>query len=433
MAYYDEMLAERPSLSYDIDGLVYKLDRLDWCDRLGFVARAPRWAVAHKFPAEQAKTRLEAITVQVGRTGALTPVARLTPVTVGGVVVSRATLHNEDEIRRKDIRIGDLVTIQRAGDVIPQVVEVDPAHRPPESVPYDMAAEYPVCPVCGSQAVRPEGEAVRRCTGGLICPAQAVERLKHFVSRDAFDIEGLGARQVEAFAQGGLLTMPADIFGLAAHREALCAREGWGEKSVANLLEAIETKREIPLDRLIYALGIRYVGLETARLLARYYGRYDAWKEAMLRMAGVAQAGGAPSGLDASVIQLQAQETLLQIDGIGPAVVESLREFFGESHNREALTALEKEVTILESAAPAQANSPLAGKTIVFTGSLERMTRSEAKARAEALGAKVTGSVSARTDYAVVGADAGSKARKAQELGVTILSEEEWLEMSTIA
>ncbi|WP_420405984.1 NAD-dependent DNA ligase LigA [Nisaea sp.] len=406
---YAEIGHARPTLDYDIDGVVYKVDRLDWQARLGMVSRAPRWAIAHKFPAEQAETILEKIEIQVGRTGALTPVARLTPITVGGVVVSNATLHNEDEIRRKDVREGDTVVIQRAGDVIPQVVRVVEERRPEGTEPY-IFPEH--CPVCGSEAVRPEGEAIRRCTGGLICAAQAVERLKHFVSRDAFDIEGLGAKQVEAFYEDGLIARPGDIFRLKTQVDALMEREGWGEKSVTNLLAAIEERRDIGLDRLIYALGIRQVGQATAKLLAANYGTLEALTAAMLEASDPAS---------------EAYANLINIDQIGPSVAEDLTAFFHEDHNREVLRDLENELEIQNFELQVADDSPVAGKTVVFTGTLTSVSRNEAKAKAESLGAKVAGSVSKKTDYVVVGADAGSKARKAEELGVAILSEEEWL------
>ncbi|MBO6562033.1 MAG: NAD-dependent DNA ligase LigA [Nisaea sp.] len=408
---YEEIGHARPTLDYDIDGVVYKVDRLDWQDRLGMVSRAPRWAIAHKFPAEQAETILEKIEIQVGRTGALTPVARLTPITVGGVVVSNATLHNEDEIRRKDVRVGDTVVIQRAGDVIPQVVRVVEERRPEGTEPYVFPTH---CPVCGSEAVRPEGEVIRRCTGGLICAAQAVERLKHFVSRDAFDIEGLGAKQVEAFYEDDLIKQPGDIFRLKTRADSLMEREGWGEKSVTNLLAAIEERRNIGLDRFIYALGIRQVGQATAKLLAANYGTLEALTSAML---------------EASDPESESYANLINIDQIGPSVAEDLTAFFHEDHNREVLRDLENELEIQSFVRQVADDSPVAGKTVVFTGTLTSVSRNEAKAKAESLGAKVAGSVSKKTDYVIVGADAGSKARKAEELGVTILTEEEWLEM----
>ncbi len=410
IAFYHRIAAERAALPYDIDGVVYKVDRLDWQDRLGMVSRAPRWAIAHKFPAEQAETVLERITVQVGRTGALTPVAELAPITVGGVVVSRATLHNEDEIARKDVREGDTVIIQRAGDVIPQVVRSVAEKRPSTAVPYVFPDH---CPVCGSLAVREEGEVVRRCTGGLICDAQAMQRLRHFVARNAFDIEGFGGKHVDAFRRDGWIKTPGDIFRLHRRADELAAREGWGEQSAENLLAAIEARRTIALERFIHALGIRQVGQATARLLAHQYGTLAAWRAAM-------EAAQDRDG--------EAHGDLIAIDGIGPAMADDILGFFAERHNQDVLDDLERELTIEPFEAPA-AGSPIAGKTIVFTGTLEKMTRGEAKARAEALGAKVAGSVSKKTDYVVVGADAGSKAKKAAELGVTMLSEAEWLEL----
>ncbi len=408
LAYYRQMMADRPQLPCDIDGVVYKVDRLDLQARLGFVSRAPRWAIAHKFPAEQAQTILRAIDIQVGRTGALTPVARLEPITVGGVVVSNATLHNEDEIARKDVRVGDTVIVQRAGDVIPQVVAVVMEKRPRGSHKY----RFPeTCPVCGSLAVREPGEAVRRCTAGLICPAQAVERLKHFVSRDAFDIEGLGSKHIAAFWQDKLIETPGDIFRLKDHAKAIAEREGWGEQSVANLLAAIEARRTIALDRFIYALGIRQVGQATARLLARHYASLEQLRRSM--------AAAAPDSTE--------HADLLNIDGVGPALAADVVGFFSEAHNLEVLDDLAGEVEIVPLAPARAGGSPIAGKTVVFTGALETMSRNEAKARAESLGAKVAGSVSKKTDYVVVGADAGSKARKAADLGVTALSEAEWL------
>ncbi len=417
LALYREIAEARPRLDYDIDGVVFKVDRLDWQERLGMVSRAPRWAIAHKFPAEQAVTRLCAIEIQVGRTGALTPVARLDPVAVGGVVVSNATLHNEDEIARKDIRVGDFVVVQRAGDVIPQVVRVVREKRPPDARPFVFPDH---CPVCGSRAVREEGEAVRRCTGGLICPAQRVERLRHFVSRDAFDIEGLGEKQIAAFFRDGLIAEPADIFTLARRAESfdppLAAREGWGEKSVENLFRAIEARRRIPLDRFLYALGIRHVGQATARLLAKTYGSLETFLAEMER---------------ARDPESEARRALENIDGIGPKVAAAIADFFAEPHNVTVVADLAREVAVEDFVEPVGA-TPLAGKTVVFTGTLASMTRAEAKARAEALGAKVAGSVSRKTDYVVVGADAGSKAEKARALGVAMLSEDEWRALAGI-
>lgn len=412
LAHYREIGSKRQALPYDIDGMVYKVNRIDWQRRLGFVSRAPRWAVAHKYPAEQAQTEVEKIDIQVGRTGVLTPVAWLKPVTVGGVVVSRATLHNEDYIAEKDIRVGDTVVVQRAGDVIPQVVEVVKDRRPASTKAY---AFPDVCPRCGSHAVREEGEAARRCTGGLICPAQAVERLKHFVSRDAFDIEGLGEKHIQAFWDDGLIATPADIFKLADRDDAFADREGWKEKSVANLKAALAARRKVALPRLIYALGIRQVGQATAKLLARHYGTLAAWRDAM----------------DAAQDrESEAYKDLINIDGIGASVADDLLAFAAEPHNREALDRLAEQVEVEPFIDARDMSSPIAGKTVVFTGTLTTVSRNEAKARAEALGAKVAGSVSTKTDYVIVGADAGSKAKKAAELGVTTLSEEEWLKLA---
>ena len=416
-SYHRQVDAERHALAYDIDGIVLKIDRIDLQRRLGFVGRAPRWAIAHKFAAEQATTVIEAITIQVGRTGALTPVANLEPVTVGGVVVSNATLHNQDYIDTKDIRVGDTVTVQRAGDVIPQVVEVDLSKRPKDGKPFAFPER---CPFCGSLAIRPEGEAVRRCTGGLICPAQITERLRHFVGRDAFDIEGIGKKQVPQLLEAGLIEGPADIFRLVDDAEKLAKLdelEGWGEKKIENLKKAVADRRNIDLDRFINALGIRFIGETNARLLARHYGTLEVWRTAML----------AASGDDE-----EARAELDNIDGVGPKVAEALIEFFCEEHNLQVLNDLAGLVEAKPLPQPAAAGSAsrFSGKTMVFTGSLEQMSRAEAKATAESLGAKVAGSVSAKTDYVVVGADAGSKAKKAAELGVTMLSEDEWLAMA---
>ena len=411
LAFYHRVEEQRAGLDYDIDGMVYKVNRLDWQDRLGQVSRAPRWAVAHKFPAEKAQTILTDITIQVGRTGTLTPVAILEPVTVGGVVVSRATLHNRDEITRKDAREGDTVIIQRAGDVIPQVVSVVLEKRPKESKPY----VFPdTCPECGSHAEQEDGEVATRCTGGLICPAQRVERLKHFVSRGAFDIEGLGAKHIEAFSGEEVIKTPADIFRLRDRADEIAARDGWGQQSADNLFAAIEERRTIALDRFIYALGIRQVGQATARLLAKQYGSYQGWRNQMEA---------------AQDRESDAYGELVNIDGIGPAMADDLLGFCAEDHNRGVLDDLAELLTVEDFQAPDTSSSPVAGKTVVFTGTLEFLSRAEAKSRAEALGAKVAGSVSKKTDFVVVGADAGSKAKKAQELGVTTLSEEEWLEL----
>lgn len=436
LAIYHKIEEDRSKLDYDIDGVVYKVDRLDLQRRLGFVSRSPRWATAHKFAAEKAYTILNEIEIQVGRTGALTPVAKLEPITVGGVVVSNATLHNEDYIKGigqdgepiregKDIRVGDTVLIQRAGDVIPQVLDVDLDKRPDEAVPF----EFPtLCPRCESHAVREinaktgKEDAVRRCTGGLICPAQAVEKLKHFVSRNAFDIDGLGDKQIEAFfalpdEEVGI-RVPADIFTLQ-RRDADAAlrlknREGWGETSAKNLFEAIDARRTIPLHRFIFALGIRHAGETTAKIMARTYGTWAKFHETMV------------AAQDKSS---EAWQDLIAIDGIGETVAESLVQFFAEPHNDEALTALLEEVTPEEDEGIAVGDSPVAGKTIVFTGSLEQLTRDEAKAQAESLGAKVSGSVSKKTDMVVAGPGAGSKLKKATELGVSVLTEQDWLDL----
>ncbi len=413
---------QRVELGYDIDGVVYKVNRLDWQERLGFVSRAPRWAIAHKFPPEQAQTLLEDIDIQVGRTGALTPVAKLKPITVGGVVVSNATLHNADEITRKDVRIGDTVIIQRAGDVIPQVVSAVMDKRPKDAVPF----EFPTrCPVCDSHAVREinpttgKEDVVARCTGGLICAAQAMERLKHFVSRNALDIEGLGNKQVELFWEKGAVRTPADIFNLAdkiktVDLEPLETWEGFGETSAENLFAAIDERRSIEFDRLLFGLGIRHVGQTTAKLLARTYGDWASFRTAM-RAAGD--------------MESEAYADLVAIDGIGPVVAAAMADFFSEPHNEEVLLALETALREIKDAEQPASESPVTGKTVVFTGTLERMTRSEAKARAESLGAKVSGSVSAKTDILVAGPGAGSKLKKATELGVTVMDEDAWLEL----
>jgi DNA ligase (NAD+) len=418
---YRDIESGRSGLDYDIDGIVYKLDRLDLQERLGFVSRSPRFAVAHKFPAEKATTILRDIDIQVGRTGALTPVAKLDPVTVGGVVVQNATLHNEDEIARKDVRIGDTVIVQRAGDVIPQILGPVIDKRPKGAKRF----KFPqVCPACGSHASREinpntgKEDVVRRCTGGLICPAQRVERLKHFVSRNAFDIEGLGEKHIKAFYDDGLIQSPPDIFTLAKRDKRasskLMAREGWGETSAQKLFDAIEARRTVKLDRFIYALGIPHVGEITARLLARNYGTAEAFVKAM-RAAGADPEGEAFAELD-------------NIEGIGPTVAAAIADFFAEKHNVKVVEELLDEV----SPEPLEAidhASPISGKSVVFTGTLEKMTRSEAKARAERLGAKVAGSVSKNTDYVVAGPGAGSKLKNATELGVKVLTEDEWLKL----
>jgi DNA ligase (NAD+) len=421
LAHYRAIEQQRSSLGYDIDGVVYKVDDLSLQRRLGFVSRSPRWALAHKFPAEKATTVIEAIEIQVGRTGALTPVAKLRPVTVGGVVVSNATLHNEDEIARKDIRVGDTVTVQRAGDVIPQILGFIADKRPKDAKPFVFPK---LCPVCGSHAVREinprsgKEDVVRRCTGGLICAAQVKERLRHFVSRNAFDIEGLGHERIELFYKEGLIARPQDIFTLeerdqrSAHR--LMQREGFGELSARNLFSAIEARRTIALNRFIYALGIRHVGEATAKELARHFGTM----EALLQAAIAAQDRDS-----------EAWGELTSIEGIGEVVGEGVADFFGEPHNREIVTELLKQVKVTPLEA-VRTNSAVAGKTVVFTGSLEKITREEAKAMAERLGAKVAGSVSKKTDLVVAGPGAGSKLAKARELNIETIDEEAWLKLA---
>ena len=407
-----EIGARRAALAYDIDGVVYKLDRIDWQRRLGFVGRAPRWAVAWKFPAEQAVTKLLDIEIQVGRTGALTPRAVMEPVNVGGVVVRHATLHNEDEIARKDVRIGDTVMLQRAGDVIPQILGVVLEKRLADSQPY----AFPLnCPACGSHAIRDGEDVVRRCTGGLICPAQTAERLRHFVSRRAMDIEGLGEENIQTLFDAALIKSPADIFRLHQKRETLAGFEGWGERKISKLLEAIEARRSVALERFIFALGIRRIGEQNAKLLARHYHSLEAWRAGMIA---------------AHIIGSEAREELGSIQGIGPTIAEELVEFFAEPRNLAALDDLAAEVSPLPVEETSAADSPFAAKTMVFTGTLEKMTRDEAEALAERLGAKVTKTVSKKTDFVVVGADAGSKAAKAAELGVKVLTEAEWLEIA---
>lgn len=495
---YRAIGAQRAALGYDIDGVVYKVDRLDWQGRLGFRSREPRWATAHKFPAEEAATVLEAIDIQVGRTGSLTPVARLRPVTVGGVVVSNATLHNEDYIRGvggdgqplrasadgegADLRIGDTVTVLRSGDVIPKIVDVDLAKRHVDAEPFAFPEICP-CPL-QTPAIREEGEAVRRCTGGFACPHQQVERLKHFVSRDAVDIEGLGAKQVEALYEDAWIAEPADIFRLAerygpGQLQALENRDGWGTKSAENVFAAIEARRRIELDRLIYGLGVRHVGETTAKLLARRYGTWERFETAM-RAAAPASAmaaqieaakaaakaatklgGEAPDaraenaaqprlGLETRAEERRAEdepdaqpaaptvdpaataawEELLGIDGVGRVMAEALVDFFAEPRNLASVDALVAQLSVQAVEAPVAVDSPIAGQTVVFTGKLERLSRAEAKARAEMLGAKVVGSVSAKTDLLVAGPGAGSKLKKAEELGVKVLTEEEWIALS---
>ena len=412
LGFYAATEAARGALAFDIDGVVYKIDRLDWQERLGLQARSPRWAVAHKFPAEQATTELLAIDIQVGRTGQLTPVARLAPVTVGGVVVVNATLHNEDEIARLDVRVGDSVRLQRAGDVIPQVLgwAGDPglhASRPAYAFPA-------VCPRCDSLAEREAGEVARRCTGGLICPAQRLERLRHFVGRPAFDIEGLGTRTVAEFLDAGWLDRPGDIFRLHHRREAILAQEGWQVRSVDNLLTAIEARREIGFDRFLFALGIRHVGAVVARDLARAFGDWPSFAARMGELVALWHSGARGAVL----------ATQIAVGGVGPEIADALADFFAEPRNADLVADLLSEVTVLPVEAAALA-SPIAGKVVVFTGALS-VSRDEARAQAEALGARVAGSVSARTDYLIVGEDAGSKRAKAEALAVTVLDEAGW-------
>jgi len=408
LAHYRTIEKERADLPFDIDGVVYKVDRLDWQDRLGQVARAPRWALAHKFPAEKAQTTLEAIDIQVGRTGKLTPVGRLTPVGVGGVIVANVTLHNRDEIARLGLRPGDRVLIQRAGDVIPQVLENLTRDEPRE--PYVFPDH---CPECGSEAVAEEGEVDVRCTGGLICPAQRFERLKHFVSRGALDIEGLGEKSIAEFIELGWLNSPADIFRLHRHRDELLGREGWKEKSVDNLLAAIQAKRQPDSARLLFGLGIRHIGIVTARDLMKVYGDTKAFFDVLSRIADGAEL---------------AMHNLQSVAGVGPTVIEALIDFIDEPHNREVLDDLLSEVSPQPFVSDTK-QTEWSGKTIVFTGSLETMSRDEAKAQAERLGARAAGSVSAKTDLVVAGPGAGSKLKKAEELGIRVVNEAEWAQI----
>ena len=414
---FAKLMEIRASLPYDIDGVVYKVNSIALQERLGFLTRTPRWAIAHKFPAEQALTTINNIRIQVGRTGALTPVADLEPINVGGVVVSHATLHNEDEIKRKDIRIGDTVVIQRAGDVIPQIVSVDKTRRPLESKEFIFPH---ICPECGAHAIKEEDEAVRRCTGGLSCPAQAIERMIHFVSRDAFDISGLGDKIIEDFYHENILHTPADIFTLEQRNSGgddlfsvgqglhLERKLGWGKKSVENLFTAIRAKRHISLPRFIYALGIRQVGTATALLIAKNYRNFSVFMNDMKN---------------------RITEKLVTIDGIGSSMAIDMVEFFQEPHNLEIINKLLSEIVVEDYIDTTDYNSPISGKTIVFTGTLSTMTRSEAKAKAQNLGAKVAGSVSTHTDFVIEGVDSGSKAAKAKQLGITILSEQEFIEL----
>jgi len=428
LAHYREIETQRATLGYDIDGVVYKVNDLGLQARLGFRSTTPRWAIAHKFPAELAWTRLEAIDIQVGRTGALSPVARLQPVTVGGVVVSNATLHNEDYIAGrdakgaqirdgKDIRVGDWVQVYRAGDVIPKIADLDLSKRPEGAEPFVFPT---LCPECGSDAIREEGDAVRRCTGGMICPAQAMEKLKHFVSRKALDIEGLGAKQIEMFYNDPDLPIktPADIFSLqardAANLNKLANRKGWGAQSASNLWDAIDEKRNIGFGRLLFALGIRHMGEAASNLVANHYGTWDEFEQAIAAATG---------------FEGPEWDDLLAIDGVGEVMARTLVSAFAQPAERAGIDALVAQLHVQEAKRPDSSGSPVAGKTVVFTGTLEKMTRAEAKARAEALGAKVSGSVSKKTDILVAGPGAGSKAKKAAELGIETLDEDGWLQL----
>jgi DNA ligase (NAD+) len=411
LAYYRKIEVLRPHLPFDIDGVVYKINRLDWQERLGSTSRAPRWAVAHKFPAEQGHTVLKSIEIQVGRTGALTPVARLEPITVGGVVVSNATLHNEDEILRKDLHIGDTVVVQRAGDVIPQVVRALIEHRGDNSSTFDFGNK---CPVCKGKAIREEGETIRRCSNGLNCSAQAVERLKHFVSRDAFNVEGLGGKQIQAFWKDRLIRRPGDLFRLEEHASQIEVRDGWGQTSARNLFDAIKARKQIPLNRFIYALGIRYVGQSTAQVLARHYGLYDKFVQSMKKARDRTQ---------------DEYRELRDIVGIGQKVADAILEFFDEPQNVRTIEDLtSRNMVQVRDIGMSGVESSIAGKTVVFTGMLKEMTRSEAKNLAEHLGANVAQSVSRKTDFVIAGPGAGSKEKKAKELGVEILTEKDWLD-----
>ena len=435
LAQYHAIEAERAELPYDIDGVVYKVDRLDLQERLGFRSRSPRWATAHKFAAEKAMTVLKGIDIQVGRTGAMTPVARLEPVTVGGVVVTNATLHNEDYIKGigntgqpirdgRDIRVGDTVIVQRAGDVIPQILDIVPEKRPSDAKPYVFPDR---CPACDSHAVREDGEAVRRCTGGLICPAQAVERIRHFVSRHAFDIEGLGEKQIELFFNSDdpalKIRTPADIFTLKERQQASITKleniEGFGATSVKKLFDAIDARRKVPLSRFLHALGIRHVGETNAKRLARAYLSFEALRRA---------AEGAEPPRESGEKGNAAWQDLVSVGGIGAVVAEAIVEFFAEEHNRQVVDALLSEVSPLDEEPAAAVSSPVAGKTVVFTGTLEKISRDEAKAMAERLGAKVAGSVSKKTDLVVAGPGAGSKLKQATELGIEVIDEDGWFE-----
>ena len=411
MSYYENISFQRSGLEYDIDGIVYKVNRLDWQERLGFLSRAPRWAVAHKFPGEQVRTKVVDIFVQVGRTGTLTPVASLEPVNVGGVLVSKATLHNEEEVERKDIRIGDTVDIQRAGDVIPQVLRVIKEQRLEQSTPFIMPEK---CPVCDSLTIKTEDEAARRCTGGLICSAQALEGIKHFVSRQAFNIEGLGEKNIILFREQGFIRSAADIFDLSTRKKEIISLEGWGELSIDKLITEISNRRVIALNRFIYALGIKQVGQAVASLLAKNYQNYQNWSQSMINAA------------DKSSTYYS---DLLDINGVGSSIAEDLICFFCQPQNIEFLNKLVPKIQIQDYIGAQDQSSRIFDKTIVFTGSMSSLTRGEAKARAEALGSKVVGTVSNKTDYLVIGSDPGSKLAKAKELGIRVLTEAEWLDL----
>ena len=431
-AFYKKIGAERPSLPYDIDGVVYKVDRIDWQERLGFVSRAPRWAIAHKFPAEQARTRLNDILIQVGRTGALTPVADLEPVNVGGVVVARASLHNADEIERLDVRAGDMVIVQRAGDVIPQILGFVPEARPKKTAKFHFPTHCP-CPL-KTKVQSEEGGVVRRCSGGLECPFQQVERLRYFVSRNCFDIEGLGGTHIENFFNDGLLKVPGDIFRLPKKIDEIKKREGWGDLSVRNLMAAIEARKTISLDRFINAIGIPLIGEATAKILAQEYGDVDAWLAEMLKAAKERK-----KHPDDDVKKEKAAASvgesygrLCNVEQIGVTTADAMCAFFSEGHNVEIIKDLRKQLTVeAVTRRVVAADAPLKDKIVVFTGELSSMTRDAAKARAEELGAKVTDSVSKKTSLVVVGENAGSKARKAAELGVQTMTEEEWVKLSS--
>ena len=429
--FYRQMAIERPSLPYDIDGVVYKIDRIDWQERLGFVSRAPRWAIAHKFPAEQARTRLNGVLISVGRTGALTPVADLEPVNVGGVMVARATLHNADEIERLDVRKGDMVIVQRAGDVIPQILGYVPEERPKGTRKFQFPTECP-CPL-KTKVQSAEGGVVRRCTGGLECPFQQVERLRHFVSRNCFDIEGLGGTHIENFWRDGLLKVPGDIFRLPRRAEEIRKREGWGDLSVRNLVAAIEARRTISLDRFINAIGIPMIGEATAKILAQEYGDAEAWLEEMLKAAKERRKKPDAAKKEKATDEVgPSYGRLCNVEQVGVTTADAICGFFTELHTVEVIRDLLKELTVqpVERRVVA-ADAKLKDKIVVFTGELSSMTREAAKARAEELGAKVTDSVSKKTSLVVVGENAGSKARKAAELGIETLNEEQWLKLAS--